>query len=229
MQKFKPETKNSLLPLFAVGTFGLNIFGLLLLLFHGSMLQDLEKQLTPQSLVQLVDGRTITVDPKPNLERHPETIRRFVGETMSFLLTWSPKKPPKTIWNSSSGLIADDLKQKFQSEVINLDPANQFDNVNRVAETVLVIVKISQPKKIADGEWKLQINANQLIFNNSDNLGKSIAFNKQILVRAIDEQATVIPNAPLPLHREAYRLGQARLEIYNVCEINGKDCSSNHK
>ncbi len=229
MQILKPENKkNSILPLFAVATFGLNLIGLLLIIFHGSMLQNLEKELTPQSLVQLVDGRAITVDPKPNLERDPEIIRRFVGETMSFLLTWSQKQTPKTIWDSSSGIIADDLKEKFKSEFMNLDSANQ-ENINKIGETVLVIVRISQPTKISDGKWKLQITANQVIFNNSDNLGKSVAFNKQILVQSINQQATVMPNAPLPLHREAYRLGEARLQIYNICDINVKDCSSNHK
>lgn len=230
MQILKSENKkNTILPLFALGTFGLNLVGLFLLMFHGSMLQDLERQLTPQSLVQLVDGRAITVDPKPNLERDPEMIRRFVGETMGFLLTWSQKQTPQTIWNSSSGLIADDLKSKFQSEVMNLDANNQFENANRVAETVLVIVRISQPTKIADGKWKLQITANQLSFSNADNLGKSVAFDKQIFVQSIDEQATVMTNAPLPLHREAYRLGEARLQIYNICNINDKACSANHK
>jgi hypothetical protein len=225
MQILEPKnSKNSILPLFAVGTFGLNLLALLLLMFHGSMLQDLEKQLTPQSLVQLFDGRAITVDPQPNLERHPETIRRFVGETMSFLLTWSQKRQPKIIWDSSTGLIADYAKQKFQSEVMKLDIVNQFENLNRVSETVLVIVSVSQPTKIDEGKWRLQIIANQLMFNNSDNLGSSIAFNKQILVRAIDQQATTMPNDPLPLIQEAYHLAEARLEIYNICDINVKDC-----
>jgi hypothetical protein len=88
MQLLKPENKkSSILPLFAVGTFGLHLFTLLLLMFHGSMLQQLNRRLTPQSLVQLVDGRAITVDPKQNFERHPETIRRFVGETMTVTAT----------------------------------------------------------------------------------------------------------------------------------------------
>jgi len=225
MQILEPKnSKNSILPLFAVGTFGLNLLALLLLMFHGSMLQDLEKQLTPQSLVQLFDGSAITVDPKPNLERHPETIRRFVGETMSFLLTWSQRRQPKIIWDSSTGFIANDVKQKFQSEVIKLDIVNQFENLNRVSETVLVIVRVSQPTKIGEGKWRLQIIANQLMFNNSDNLGSSVAFNKQILVRAIDPQATTMPNDPLPLIQEAYHLAEARLEIYNICDINVKDC-----
>ncbi|MBD0389755.1 MAG: hypothetical protein ICV54_25455, partial [Nostoc sp. C3-bin3] len=99
MQLLKPENrKNNPLPLLAVGTFGLHVFTLLLLIFNGSMLQELGRQLTPQTLVQLVDGRTITVDPQPNLERQPEAIRRFVGETMSLMLTWSQQQPPTQVW-----------------------------------------------------------------------------------------------------------------------------------
>ncbi|PMB07682.1 hypothetical protein CI592_08965, partial [Fischerella thermalis CCMEE 5328] len=116
MQLLKQENKkkSSILPLFAVVTFGLNIFTLLILMFHGSMLQQLGKQLTPRSLVQLADGRAITVDPTQNLERYPETIRRFVGETMTLMLTWSQEQPPETIWEISSELLTNDVKQKFQ-------------------------------------------------------------------------------------------------------------------
>ncbi|MCC5642209.1 hypothetical protein LC607_04355 [Nostoc sp. CHAB 5824] len=228
MQLLKPENrKNNPLPLLAVGTFGLHVFTLLLLLFHGSMLQQLGRQLTPQTLVQLVDGRTITVDPQPNLERQPEAIRRFVGETMSLMLTWSEQQPPPQVWEITSQLVADDFKQKLKSELTNLNPDSQFENVNRGAENVLVIQKISQPTEIGNGQWKVEMLANQLVFSGYDKLGKSISFNKQILVRAIDEPATSLPNAALPLHFAAYRLGEARLEIYNICEIKDKNCSGN--
>jgi hypothetical protein len=226
MQLLKPENrKNNPLPLLAIGTFGLHIFTLLLLIFHGSMLQQLGRQLTPQSLVQLVDGRTITADPQENLNRQPETIRRFVGETMSLMLTWSQQQPPPQVWEISSQLVADDFKQKLKSELTKLNPDSQFENVNRGAENVLVIQKISQPTEISNGNWKVEMLANQLIFNSYDRLGKSVSFNKQILVRAIDEPATSLPNAALPSHFAAYRLGEARLEIYNICEIKDNNCS----
>jgi hypothetical protein len=228
MQIFKSENKKSnALPLLAVGTFGLHVFTLLLLIFHGSMLQQLRRQLTPQSLVQLVDGRVITADPQENLERQPETIRRFVAETMNLMLTWSQQQPPTTVWEISSQLVADDFKQKMKSQVINLNPDSQFENVNRGTENVLVIQKISQPTKIGNGQWKVEMFANQLTFSSYDKLGKSTSFNKQILVRAINEPATSLPNAPLPSHFAVYRLGEARLEIYNVCEIQDKNCSGN--
>ncbi|MEH1910036.1 MAG: hypothetical protein V7L05_33970 [Nostoc sp.] len=228
MQLLKPENrKNSPLPLLVVGTFGLHLFTLLLLIFNGSMLQQLSRQLTPQSLVQLVDGRTITVDPQPNLQRQPEAIRRFVGETMSLMLTWSQQQPPTQVWEITSQLVADDFKQKLKSQLTNLSPDSQFENVNRGAENVLVIQKISQPTEIDNGKWKVDIVANQLVFSSYDKLGKSVSFNKQILVRAIDQPATSLPNAALPLHFAAYRLGEARLEIYNICEIEDQNCSVN--
>jgi hypothetical protein len=226
MQLVKSETKkSSILPLLAVGTFGLHLFTLLLLLFHGSMLQDLKKQLTPQSLVQLVDGRAITVDPKTSYERHPETIRRFVGETMTLMLTWSRQQPQLTLWETSSQLLAPDLKPKFQSEVTDLNATNQFANINSGTEYVLVIEKISQPKAIANGKWEIEMLANQLNFSGYNNLGTSIPFNKKILVRTIDKSRTFLPTKPLPWHLAAYRLGEARLEIYDICDIKDNKCS----
>lgn len=220
MQILKSENKkSSILPLFAVATFGLHLLTLLVLFFHWSMLQQLQVRLTPQSLVQLADGHAITVDPKQNLERHPETIRRFVGETMTLMLTWSQQQQPKTVWEVSSELIANELQPKLQSEI------SPTENLSKGTENVLVIERISQPTKIEDGKWKVEMFANQIIFTNSDRLGKSISFNKIILVRAIDEQAASLPNSPLPLNLAAYRLGEARLKIYNICEIQDKKCS----
>lgn len=227
MQLLKPENKrNSILPLLTVGTFSLNLFTLLLLMFHSSLLKDLNRQLTPQSLVQLIDGQAITVDPKQSFERHPETIRRFVGETMTLMLTWSQQQPPKTIWEISSQLLTNDLKPKFLAEITNLNSTAQFENINRGTERVLVVQRVSQPISIGEGQWKVEIFAHQLSFSNVDNLGTSTAFNKQILVRAIDTPTTSLPNdQPLPWHLAAYRLGEARLQIYNICDIKDTNCS----
>lgn len=226
MQLIKPENKkSSILPLLAVGTFGLHLFTLLLLLFHGSILQDLKRQLTPQSLVQLVDGRAITVDPQVSYERHPDTIRRFVGETMTLMLTWSRQQPPMTVWEISSQLLANNLKPKFQAEITSLNSSGQLTNITQGTEYVLVIERISQPTPIAEGTWKVEMLANQLTFSGANNLGTSTPFNKQILVRAIDQPAISLPANPLPWHLAAYRLGEARLEIYQICDIKENNCS----
>jgi hypothetical protein len=226
MQILKPENKkNSPLPLFAVGTFGLNLLTLILLVFHGSILKDLDKQLTPQSLVQLLDGQSITVDPKPNLERDPETIRRFVGETITLLLSWSPQQSKIATLEASTQLFSDNFRQKIQSEVENLVSINQLENSSKLTENILVIERVSQPVKIGEGKWKVEITANQLIFSNYDSLGKSVSFNKQVLVRAIDNQAVVLPDAPVPVSLQVYRIGEARLQIYNICTIENRNCN----
>ncbi|MBD2593725.1 hypothetical protein H6G74_05195 [Nostoc spongiaeforme FACHB-130] len=226
MQILKTENKKSnILPLFAVATFGLNIFALLLLMFHGSMLQALKQQLTPQSLVQLIDGQAVTVDPKPSFERYPETIRRFVGETISLMLTWSEQQPPQTAWDISSQMVSNNIKQKLLLEIISLKSGSQFQTINKGSEYVLVIDSISQPTKITEGTWKVEIYAHQLSFTNYDKLGVSSPFNKQILVQVVDEPLASLPDKPLSWHLAAYRLGEARLQIYNICDIKDKNCS----
>jgi hypothetical protein len=226
MRSIKPDNqKKNILFLFAVGTFGLNFAILLLLFFHEMMLQQLSQQLTPQSLVELADGRVITADPETNWERQPETIRRFVGETMTLMLTFSSKQPQNEVLEISSALLTDRFKVRFQTEIMKLNKKNQILLNNRSTESVLIIERISQPIKIGVGEWKVEIRANQLIFSGSDLLGKSIPFNRQILVRAIAKQTISLPENPLPWHLATFRLGEARLEIYNMCDLQQETCS----
>lgn len=225
MKSFQSENqKKNILFLFAIGTFGLNFAILLLLFFHETMLQQLSKQLAPQSLVELADGRVITADPETNLERQPETIRRFVGETMTLMLTFSSKQPQNEVLEISSALLMDRFKSKFKTETMKLNKINQVTS-NRSTESVLIITRISQPINISTGEWKVEIQANQLIFGGSDLLGKSIPFNRQIFVRAIAKQTISLPENPLPWHLATFRLGEARLEIYNMCDLQQKNCS----
>jgi hypothetical protein len=223
MKSFQSENqKKNILFLFAMGTFGLNFAILLLLFFHETMLQQLSKQLAPQSLVELVDGRVITADPETNWERQPETIRRFVGETMTLMLTFSSKQPQNEVLEISSALLMDRFKPKFKTEIMKM---NQVASNNRNTEGVLIITRVSQPINIGTGEWKIEIQANQLIFSGSDLLGKSIPFNRQIFVRAIAKQTISLPENPLPWHLATFRLGEARLEIYNMCDLQQKNCS----
>jgi hypothetical protein len=221
----KENQKKNLLFLFALGTFGLNFVILLLLFFHETMLQQLSQQLAPQSLVELADGRVISANPETNLERQPETIRRFIGETMTLMLTFSSKQPQKECLEISSALLMNRFKSKFKTEIMKLNKINQVTSNNRSTESVLVIERISQPINIGVGEWKVEIQAHQLIFSGSDLLGKSIPFNRQILVRAIANNPLTLPDNPLPWHLATFRLGEARLEIYNMCDLQQINCS----
>jgi hypothetical protein len=108
---------------------------------------------------------------------------------------------------------------------MKLNKMNQVASNNRNTEGVLIITSISQPINIGTGEWKVEMQANQLIFSGSDLLGKSIPFNRQIFVRAIAKQTISLPENPFPWHLATFRLGEARLEIYNMCDLQQKNCS----
>lgn len=216
------RNNNALLPAFAVFTFGFHVLGLMLLMFHGSMLDRLKEQFIPESLVQLADGRTVTVDSQKNLERHPETIRRFVAETITFLLTRSEKQPPELVWKVGSGLLTRNLQLRNSEEILN--PSQKSLNGERITETVLIIQKVSQPEKLAEGNWQVELEAYQLVFTANNKLGEPRAFNKKILVRAVDEPTVFLPTNPLSWHLTAYQLGEARLEIYDICDLKAKTC-----
>jgi hypothetical protein len=217
--------KTNFLPFFVLATFGLHVFTIMLLMFHNSMLQRLSGGL-PQSLVQLVDGRAITVDSQENLERNPETIRRFVGETMTTMFTWSEKQPPQAVWQATSQLLAGDLRRRFEVEITEGIPKNVLANSVGNAESLLLVREISQPEKIKDGYWQLEIAANRLIFAGYNNkIGEAIPFNKKIIVRALDTQAISLPNGKNSLHSAIYRLNEARLEISNICDLKDNSCS----
>lgn len=219
------NNKTNILSIFVVATFGLHLFTILLLMFHNSLLKKLSGNL-PQSLVQLVDGRAITVDSQENLERNPETIRRFVGETMTMMFTWSDKQPPQTVWQATSELLSGDIKRKFEAEISQGIPKNVLVNPMG-AESVLLVHTISQPEKIADGQWQVDIAANRLIFSGYNNRnGEATPFNKKIFIRALDTQAIMMPNAQNPIDSAIYRLNEARLEISNICDIKDKTCAN---
>ncbi|MEC4819162.1 MAG: hypothetical protein SAK29_38695, partial [Scytonema sp. PMC 1069.18] len=220
----KQNKKTNILPVFAVATFGLNVITLLLLMFHGSMLERI-RRVVPESLVQLADGRTITVSNQEYLERNPETIRRFVGKTMTLMFTWSEKQPPQTVWQGTSELLARDFRGKFDAEVIKELPRNVVENGIRDVESVLLIRRISQPKKIDEGKWQVDMVSDRVLFTSSDRSGANIPFNKKIFVRALDTQTISIPNRNNSLHSAVYSLNEARLEIYNICDIKDKSCS----
>lgn len=218
------NSKN-IIPLFVIGTFGLHILTLLILMFHSQMLQQVKNKSSPQTLVQLADGDTITVNAKKNFERNPQTIQRFVGETMTLMFTSSKKLSTKAVWQVSSQLLSDKYQQKLKSSNKTLYLENELTRVSKANQTIFIINRISPPIELSKGKWKVELFAHRLIFRNYDKLGSPISFNKQILVRSLEKPKISTPNFPTPLNLAVHRLGSARLEIYNICEIQDKNCS----
>jgi hypothetical protein len=225
MQLINPKTnKRNILPIFVVATFSVHLISFLVLMFHWSMLQKFSNQQV-QGFVQLVDGRAIAVNSQEYLERHPQTIQRMVGETLTLMFTVSEKQLPETVWQSTSQLLSDNLQQKFQPEMIQANLASKGNNTNTNIESLLLLQSISQPEKITPGKWRVDVIANRLVFTTTNRSGEKISFNKRILVRAIDDKKTILPSVLTRLNLAVNQLGEAKLEIYNICDIKDKNCN----
>lgn len=230
MRYLNPNKNNTnLIPLFIIGTFSLHLMTLLILMFHSTMLQQVKRKTLPETLVQLADGRAIGVAATNNLERNQQTIRRFVGETMTLMFTSSEKLPPQLVEEISSPLLAEEFRQRLQSKDSDLDFNNKLERTSRKAEKLLTIKQISQPEQISDGKWKVNIFANRLTFKGTEKTGSSIPFNKQIFVRAIEKSKVNSFQVDTPVNLAVSSLKEARLEIYNICDIKDEKCSATTK
>ncbi len=230
MRSLNPNKNNTnLIPLFVIGTFSLHLLTVLVLTFHNTMLQQVKRKTLPETLVQLFDGRTIAVAATGNLERNQQTISRFVGEAMTLMFTSSKNLPPPLIEEIIYPLLSEELRQKLNSKDNNIGFNNKQKRNLRNTENVLVIQKISQPEKISNGNWKVNILANRLIFKGKEKTGSSIPFKKQIFVRAIEKNKVNSISPEVPANLAVSSLQEARLEIYNICNLKDEKCSNSKR
>lgn len=230
MRSLNPNKNNTnLIPLFVIGTFSLHLLTVVTLMFHNTMLQQVKRKILPETLVQLADGRTIGVAATGNLERNQQTIRRFVGEVMTLMFTSSKNLPPNLIKEITFSLIGEEFRHKLNSKNNKIGFNNQQEKTLRNTENVLVIKKISQPEKISSGNWSVNILANRLTFKGTEKTGDSIPFNKTIFVRAIEKSKVTPISSGIPANFAVSSLWEARLEIYNICELKDKKCSTTKK
>lgn len=235
----------NVLPLFAVATFGLHLLTLLLLMFQGALLNSLNHKPSP-SLVQMLDGHAVTVTPREHLDRTSEAIQRFVGSTMSLIFTWSGSSPIKagqatatdqgmqiqlpntgprrvstTTWEASFAF-SEEFRKEFLKKIALMTPQDVFA-ADTKTQAVLLVRRLSEPEKIADGRWKVEMVASLVIFSKTDNVGKAIPLNKQIFVQAIDPPQIPLSQEATPLQQTAYRVREAGLEIYEIRDLEIKD------
>lgn len=238
-------SKTEVMPLFVLCTSVLQIFILFLLLVEGVWLSRLSRK-SPPSLVQMLDGRVLRVAPMESSDRTPETIKHFVGQTMALMFNWSGTLPPtpesgqKNVpkpdpgvpiktesigsggekvttpsWEASFAL-SESFRPEFLQKLATLTPRSIFSGGTQV---VLMVTHLSEPQKLAPGKWKVKTVANLLTFDQGDNTGKAIPFNKDVYVRSIDTPLLPLPNGVSSLHQTAYQIRQAGLEIYAIRDL----------
>lgn len=191
------------------------------------------------TLVELSDGESIRVVPIGSLERSPQAITHFVGQTMTGLLNWNALPKPTDDYNqdptkqlkldpgiltskakittsawASGFALSEDFRAPFLEEISNLTPPDVF---NGSTQSILKVSLISQPTRIKDGQWKVDMVAEIVVFQGSNLVGKPISFNKTVFVRAIDTAA--IPRFASDVQETAYRVRKAGLEIYKIQDL----------
>lgn len=224
-------------PIFLMGNAVLVIVLLLIQIINFARLGKVANDKTP-TLVELNDGSSIRVSPIANNERSPQAITYFVGQTMTGLLSWTglpksddsnsdptkkavldagvqvgDKKITTNVWVTGFAL-SEDFRGNFLEELGNLTPVDVF---NGTTQSVLAVRYFSEPQKLASGHWSIDMVGNLIVFQGSNQVGKAIAFNKTVFVRAIDTPSP--PSNSSDIQRIAYRVRKAGLEIYKIQDL----------
>lgn len=238
LNRKKRFDSSDILPLFAVGTLGLQ--ALILLLLFANMVNTWQiAHKPPPSMVQLLDGRSVGMEPVDHLARTPEDVRRFVKDTMGMMFTWTSKVPRSNSGASSSATLHDpgvsidsgkvttsswqasfalkeDFRTPFLQAVAQMTPSSVFGSG---AQSVLSFESISDPKPLKPGQWQVDVVANLLIFDDSHPQGLAVPFNKSIFVRASEPNTDPLPDSSTPIQKAFYRIQQSGLQITEMQDL----------
>ncbi|MBU7585996.1 MAG: hypothetical protein KAF91_24500 [Nostoc sp. TH1S01] len=247
LKKRQAKQTGSVLTIFAIATFSLQILVLILFIIQGLNIRQLSLR-KPPNFVQMIDGKTPTATDE--LERDTETINRFVSKTMTAMFNWSGTLPPQTIeevakpkpdpgiqvrtlkggnrnvttstWIASFA-ISEDFRKGLLSAIAELTPPEVFaNNPSQSITAQLVIKRLYPPQKIAPGKWRVGMVADLVQTKRSDNRRKVTAFNKDLLVRAVDYFPYPLADNSTDLQKSIYSTRTDKLEIYeirNLCLI----------
>lgn len=173
------------------------------------------------SLVQLATGEAIRVAPQDSKAREPETIKRFVADSLILLMSWNNQLPPQRDENGSllppladpgmalkldgkdvrltstayqaSYAFDEAFREELVEQLAAQTPTGVFDGS---AQTLLTLQAITEPEEIEPGRWTISVVGN--VVSAQANTGQTTRepFNRTLIVRAID-------SPPLPLNGEA--------------------------
>jgi len=215
---------------------------LLQLINYGAIRTLSQKQL---ALVQLTNGNTILARAVEPSERSDEVIKKFVSDTFIRMFNWdglvqtfNEKGEPVTKpdigvevgsikrGNSKVASKAYDaafalsenqgFRAAFLKKLASLTPTGIFNGEQQVS---LIPRFVSEPRKIRDGKWEVDLVATLVTFNRNDNSGNGIPFNKTITVEAISSPQEIAKDTSA-LARKIYQVRQAGLEITQIIDLN---------
>jgi hypothetical protein len=225
----------NLFGMFVFSTLGLGILNLLILIALFASMNRLSQK-APPSLVQTVDGRSIVTNAMESKDRTPIVIRRFTIDTMTMLLSASGKLPPTadkpnpsadagvairlpnqterrvstSTWQSSFAL-SEDFRASALQGISELMVPEAFTGQ---AQVVLIPQTLSEPEKIGEGQWKVNMIANLVTIASGNPQGITVPFNKEIFLRAVDTPPP--SDVTTPLQKAVYQVRSSGIEIYGM-------------
>ncbi|WP_017301638.1 hypothetical protein [Nodosilinea nodulosa] len=186
---------SDILPLFVLVTLGIQGLLLVMTLLNTARINHLAHRPVP-SLVQLVDGHSISTEAVDPSQRTPEVIQQFVKTAMGLMFTWNSQgqttapaaasapadqgvpvnhgRITTASWQASFAL-KEDFRTAFLDQVAAITPPGIFSGS---AQSVLNIETISTPKALEAGYWQVDMVANLLIFDPTHPQGLAIPFKR---------------------------------------------------
>jgi len=228
---------DNLLPLFVVISLVMGAVNLLLLFSLIAATFKVANRPEPR-LVQLIDGRSVLTEPINNQERSPETIRLFTQNVLSMMFTWNAVSQVTDAagvvhtttdqgvdvggatattrsWQASFAL-AEDFRGPFLEAVGAMTPDDIFTGK---AQSVFNIQSLSEPMRVGDGEWVVEVVANLIIFDQKSPRGRAISFNKEIYIRAVEPPTDPLAPEATSIQSAVYQVRSAGLEITEMHEL----------
>lgn len=227
------STEN-LLPLFVVISLGLNVLSLLAVFVLGTMTTRLANRPVP-TLVQTVNGESILTESMDHLGRTPETLRRFTQQALTMMFTWNPVQQDAASgrvitdqgvevtggrattksWQASFAF-SEDFRASFLGEVAAMTPPEVFQGN---AQSVFNIESLSEPRRLAAGQWEIEVVANLIIFNQQNAQGVAIPFNKKIHLRAVEPPSDPLEKDATSIQQAIYRIRASGLQFVQMTEL----------
>ena len=197
------------------------------------------------ALVQLADGTSIRVTETPNHEREPEVIRKFVTDSLIYLMNWSadlPAAAPTSKFDATTKAPQDTgieitLEDGFTRKVttpawqasFTLEEAFRTEFLQKLAtmtpedifaghkEVVLKIREVGYPEDQEPGAWSVDMVADLMVYSPQTPTGKAVPFNKRIYVQSINVPPP--PDSLTPLATAIYAVRRSGLEITGMRDL----------
>ncbi|MBE9052754.1 hypothetical protein IQ243_20465 [Nostocales cyanobacterium LEGE 11386] len=225
-----------------VTAFSMALISLLVQFLNYGAIRRLAGQQVP-TLIQLSSGETINAKAVAPTERSSEVIKKFVSDTFIRMFNWdgiiqtfNEKGEPITKQDpgveiregSKTGRVTakaydasfaitekENFRGAFLRKLAQMTPNGVFSGDAQVS---LIPRFISEPRKLKDGKWEIDLVATLVTFSRSNNDGKGIAFNKTITVEAITTLQSP-PEETTDLAKKIYAARQSGLEITQIIDL----------